>query len=235
MTHMQKFCVSIFLSTLSLRRATRRPGQTAKANKDFYPRSPCGERPTDMAKRLIEFRISIHALLAESDIGYTVNFHAKARFLSTLSLRRATIHTARKGSGNKGFLSTLSLRRATPHCPERQWQQGISIHALLAESDIPNSGTFRSTHNFYPRSPCGERLFFSCFWCIFYLYISIHALLAESDIPNSGTFRSTHNFYPRSPCGERRVNTNRDFIGIEFLSTLSLRRATCLTCLLGIG
>ena len=57
---------ALFLSTLSLRRATadkhvqpptrlisihallaesdRRPGQTAKANRDFYPRSPCGER-----------------------------------------------------------------------------------------------------------------------------------------------------------------------------------------------
>ena len=34
---------------------------------DFYPRSPCGERPTDMTKRRIELWISIHALLAESD------------------------------------------------------------------------------------------------------------------------------------------------------------------------
>ena len=34
--------------------------------------------------------ISIHALLAESDIGHAVNLHPKARFLSTLSLRRAT-------------------------------------------------------------------------------------------------------------------------------------------------
>ena len=33
-----------FLSTLSLRRATKGPAKTAKANKDFYPRSPCGER-----------------------------------------------------------------------------------------------------------------------------------------------------------------------------------------------
>ena len=182
MTHMQKFCVSIFLSTLSLRRATRRPGQTAKANKDFYPRSPCGERPTDMAKRLIEFRISIHALLAESDIGYTVNFHAKARFLSTLSLRRATIHTARKGSGNKGFLSTLSLRRATYPTAALSEAPTISIHALLAESD------------------CFFLVFGVSFICIFLSTlslrratenplrqvvnrsISIHALLAESDV-----------------------------------------------------
>ena len=56
--------------------------------------------------------------------------------------------------------------------------------------------------------------------------ISIHALLAESDlrhlIPNSGTLH----FYPRSPCGERR-NVHRDSgASRQFLSTLSLRRAT---------
>ena len=57
----------IFLSTLSLRRATERPGQTAKANKDFYPRSPCGERRAIPADCADQARISIHALLAESD------------------------------------------------------------------------------------------------------------------------------------------------------------------------
>ena len=58
-------------------------------------------------------------------------------------------------------------------------------------------------HDFYPRSPCGERL----------SYaggngrspdISIHALLAESDAPSSNMPGVSLNFYPRSPCGERR-------------------------------
>ena len=57
-----------FLSTLSLRRATAVHNTEIDKHDDFYPRSPCGERPTDMAKRLIELGISIHALLAESDI-----------------------------------------------------------------------------------------------------------------------------------------------------------------------
>ena len=36
-------------------------------NTNFYPRSPCGERPiTDIDFRIIA-KISIHALLAESD------------------------------------------------------------------------------------------------------------------------------------------------------------------------
>ena len=34
------------------------------------------------------------------------------------------------------FQSTLSLRRATPRCNSGAGDQGISIHALLAESDV---------------------------------------------------------------------------------------------------
>ena len=56
------------------------------------------------------------------------------------------------------FLSTLSLRRATPRLLYR---------------------VFHPTH-FYPRSPCGERLLFYCFFALCNV-ISIHALLAESD------------------------------------------------------
>ena len=58
-------------------------------------------------------------------------------------------------------------------------------------------------HNFYPRSPCGERLN-SSYGALDGASISIHALLAESDPLNSPTRCCTPNFYPRSPCGERR-------------------------------
>ena len=36
---------------------------------DFYPRSPCGERPWQRGSRVTYVEISIHALLAESDPG----------------------------------------------------------------------------------------------------------------------------------------------------------------------
>ena len=58
--------------------------------------------------------------------------------------------------------------------------------------------------------------------------LSIHALLAESDAPGAAIGHRLRPFYPRSPCGERRVNEDR--YGQQFwsfLSTLSLRRATC--------
>ena len=102
----------IFLSTLSLRRATVWPHQrhfpvdisihallaesdnslltSVVSSADFYPRSPCGERPQKRYHGSPPAGISIHALLAESDCKVRVIHHDKPRFLSTLSLRRAT-------------------------------------------------------------------------------------------------------------------------------------------------
>ena len=122
----------------------------------FYPRSPCGER----------------------------------LFVFWTALSRPL------------FLSTLSLRRATQSVPRSHPATPISIHALLAESDdlqvhraalviifLSTLSLRRATmHNrdvmllcfdFYPRSPCGERLGAKRRPCMG--RISIHALLAESD------------------------------------------------------
>ena len=169
-----------FLSTLSLRRATLRWIFAGRNIKNFYPRSPCGERRSGRSN----------------------------------------------SSGIQIFLSTLSLRRATTARIIDPTYGKISIHALLAESDCSegtmatSAGTFLSTlslrrateywvggygtaNNFYPRSPCGERLL-PLFWHLLFQKISIHALLAESD---PLLWRATRK--PRL-----------------FLSTLSLRRAT---------
>ena len=176
-----KICIMSkpFLSTLSLRRATGRINDISRLMKisihallaesddiacgdrhklcHFYPRSPCGER--------LVFRAVSSSLVI---------------FLSTLSLRRATLGAVTSPEVIR-FLSTLSLRRATPRCQKRALAQSISIHALLAESDgryqIPSH---RHPH-FYPRSPCGERPAV-CNQLLFDTLISIHALLAESDI-----------------------------------------------------
>ena len=86
-------------------------------------------------------------------------------------------------------------------------QLNISIHALLAESDRPGQTVRRRTADFYPRSPCGERR---------------RVLLAILD--------DQHDFYPRSPCGERPQVAAYLNSSLLFLSTLSLRRATCVRC-----
>ena len=126
--------VHLFLSTLSLRRATAVPTLQPWHAASFYPRSPCGERHRACQKAKNGITVSIHALLAESD---------KQVF--------DVMPTA------KAFLSTLSLRRAT-HMAENwaRWIE-VSIHALLAESDLLKRSLFARTNCFYPRSPCGER------------------------------------------------------------------------------
>ena len=127
--------------------------------------------------------------------------HAIHKFLSTLSLRRATL-AARWVLLTQIFLSTLSLRRATPSIQVQHLPKSISIHALLAESD---SGAI------------------SCSICS---SISIHALLAESDHSRRSRKQRHPYFYPRSPCGERPWGAAPPSPPRAFLSTLSLRRAT---------
>ena len=62
--------------------------------------------------RVVDGSISIHALLAESDILGALWVLSIQIFLSTLSLRRATIVSSALLAIHT-FLSTLSLRRAT--------------------------------------------------------------------------------------------------------------------------
>ena len=79
---------------------------------NFYPRSPCGERQRQLDAVTAAYMISIHALLAESDGVCNQKPPQARKFLSTLSLRRATVALCGY-DGAAGFLSTLSLRRAT--------------------------------------------------------------------------------------------------------------------------
>ena len=131
---------------------------------NFYPRSPCGERPIPHAPFSDFENISIHALLAESDCQW-----------------RRSVKLFRQ------FLSTLSLRRATSSC----------------------AGRLQIVHNFYPRSPCGER---------------------QQD--------KRHQHHERgflSTLSLRRATSLARYhaVGILFLSTLSLRRATLPICRYG--
>ena len=101
----------------------------------------------------------------------------------------------------------------------------ISIHALLAESDFPTTPSATILSDFYPRSPCGERpLLYRLSVCI--IKISIHALLAESDnrfaTDKECLDISIHALIEESDA-EKKVNGEYIY---EFLSTLSLRRAT---------
>ena len=302
-----------FLSTLSLRRATNTSIAGRTISKDFYPRSPCGERPPNRhpCRRSRNFyprspcgerphpigilvgvvEISIHALLAESDaypdmiictnvisihallaesdtMGVTVlgvqhHFYPRSpcgeRRCNQSIIRQTNNFYPRSPCGERPprvfrhcttylFLSTLSLRRATAKLYYLAVLFYISIHALLAESDTRRTyqqgekRAFLSTlslrratpfsrflicgsNNFYPRSPCGERQVGQK-RLRQKLAISIHALLAESDACLLACFVGCFYFYPRSPCGERQFQKPHQVRHMQFLSTLSLRRAT---------
>ena len=170
-----------FLSTLSLRRATypgRHPNaggiisiHALLAESDphcykqtayffyFYPRSPCGER----------------RLTAQAAAGHR-------KFLSTLSLRRATLNNPRNKIDKKLFLSTLSLRRATEY-----WVGG-----------------YGTANNFYPRSPCGERPYGRINDISRLIFLSTLSL-RRATIGAITYVVMTPDFYPRSPCGERQI------------------------------
>ena len=160
------------------------PCVVMNVRRDFYPRSPCGERRPCRPRRKRPQGISIHALLAESDYVPLTVPHLGKGFLSTLSLRRATNVAQHSRHLRRAFLSTLSLRRATRRTQTAIDLVNISIHALLAESDT------------------------AAVRCTVTPVISIHALLAESD-------RCSQYMYKQL---------------FRFLSTLSLRRATCTVC-----
>ena len=191
--------------------------------------------------------ISIHALLAESDLSVPDTPTRDVLFLSTLSLRRATggrpppipelhisIHALLAESdllilsssiSIPIFLSTLSLRRATYRLAGSARPALISIHALLAESDVSKRKLPSSCRHFYPRSPCGERQSFA--WDIrrgtaFLSTLSLRRATGRAPSPPRREFY----FYPRSPCGERQKHTGETVLYFGFLSTLSLRRAT---------
>ena len=124
----------------------------------FYPRSPCGERLICNVSQQPCVVISIHALLAESDArgvaagtacGISIHallaesdndWYCNSPIDTIISihalLAESDVEAVRQQHASRGFLSTLSLRRATTFRKVRHL----------------------ASKNFYPRSPCGERL-----------------------------------------------------------------------------
>ena len=215
-----------FLSTLSVWRATlsqrlfpafrrdfyprspcgerphRRPG-LHRAGMDFYPRSPCGERPGTAGCRWWPGYFYPRSPCGERRVQPQVD-----NVIFAIS-----IHALRVESD--GVLVHVHRKKL-----------GISIHALRVESDICPCAQMMTDLYFYPRSPCGERPFANLLAALVGA-ISIHALRVESDpmqhrrseslpvfLSTLSVWRATTRcpssqrrctyFYPRSPCGERQ-------------------------------
>ena len=214
-----------FLSTLSLRRATNSANTNLPSHRNFYPRSPCGERRNVRPGTRQRDVISIHALLAESDVSSTgtigksnISIHALLAESDVFLLRKITITV--------DISIHALLAESDDVIAVMTDAQSISIHALLAESDNADYN-YRSGHpDFYPRSPCGERPSMSITSNFKHPFLSTLSLRRATESRQLSE-RPTTYFYPRSPCGERRLPTALRTPHQRFLSTLSLRRATC--------
>ena len=173
------------------------------AARHFYPRSPCGERLKRKAGPEGPAKISIHALLAESDnkisaVGVTgKNFYPRSpcgerhdATLHCLRVMRISIHALlAESDGGSGvgswpraiFLSTLSLRRATPHGQKTKGHHSVFLSTL----------SLRRATMMPP--------FIACVSCVFLSTLSLrratYLAARQSDY--------VCDFYPRSPCGER--------------------------------
>ena len=221
---------------------------TASKNRylHFYPRSPCGERLYCHCWHLLLQKISIHALLAESDCckgqsgacRQAISIHAllaESDIPGRQPLCAMADFYPRSPCGERR-LKLLNIRMISHFYPRSPCGERQQMHRPIW-----------AAHYFYPRSPCGERQnatrmpkFTAKFLSTLSLrratrpcmgrelegHISIHALLAESDRCTQQDLAQHIDFYPRSPCGERRLSAGRESDTEEFLSTLSLRRAT---------
>ena len=151
-------CQVKFLSTLSLRRAT-----------------------VDGSGSVATSKISIHALLAESDTKRATKDQTKTKFLSTLSLRRATVNTSFALSALGDFYPRSPCGERHPKMSDRPHNTNFYPRSPCGER-LPKLIGKEKRKNFYPRSPCGERHFRCSIKC------------------------AICNFYPRSPCGERQTS-----------------------------
>ena len=153
---------------------------------NFYPRSPCGERPHHAATGERENNISIHVPLAGN----------VALSWDDIDIGNISIHVPLAGN----VLSAICAKIRA---------HGISIHVPLAGNVWLDSPYNPAHHYFYPRSPCGERrlrrvLGLSCH------VISIHVPLAGNvprNYPSHGTTITFLSTFPLrgTSCGRRCV------------------------------
>ena len=147
----------------------------------FYPRSPCGERPGGTGLSADRIRISIHALLAESD---------QIMQRPAQRLRLISIHA---------LLAESDLALS----PVRPFSAYFYPRSPCGERHSGN-GNLASHCNFYPRSPCGERPVVPVELTTLVKFLSTLSL-RRATINPLWLMGYDVDFYPRSPCGERRM------------------------------
>ena len=190
---------AIFLSTPSVRRATRGGCSIAQVLFYFYPRPPCGGR-----------------LYTSPDQP------SAALFLSTPSVRRATSAATGKRARARSYFYPRPPCGGRP-LPDRRGCPGfrISIHALRAEGDMSRSALSPRATYFYPRPPCGGRQLLVCTTINQRLFLSTPSVRRATGA-GAGAAHVVADFYPRPPCGGRR-HKSAGTVGHIWISIHALR------------
>ena len=150
-------------------------------------------------------RVSIHALLAEcdEDDAPAPQDHEGFNPRTPCGVRLRCISS---GLNSYLFQSTHSLRSATEEMIAPNSCSPVSIHALLAECDLPRLKPDPRTTCFNPRTPCGVR----------------RAVWHTPSRPPG--------FNPRTPCGVRlpsgEVETIKEIVSIHALLAECDQRGT---------
>ena len=149
------------------------------SHRNFYPRSPCGERR--IAREMV---LQFSDFYPRSPCGErqpaTRRHNKNNVFLSTLSLRRATRPAFFDTAQHTYFYPRSPCGERRPLIFSVQPRKTISIHA-------DKHAQQPTQQDFYPRSPCGERQGKGMHYFYPHCPISIHALLAESDTWQRGS------------------------------------------------
>ena len=216
-----------FLSTLPARGATLRAGASPAKVWNFYPRSPRGERHKRGAYRSYFFAISIHAPREGSDESHKCRGPCPAEFLSTLPARGATARSGRRRPPRPISIHAPREGSDPTHIPVIGGDHQLFLSTLPARgATVERAAGIYREHNFYPRSPRGERPA-SASWtstapqflstlpargATHVVRRSFSSLIFLSTLPARGAtlpsgcrpVPSSDYFYPRSPRGERR-------------------------------
>ena len=100
----------------------------------FYPRSPCGERPSAPTASCLRYEVFLSTFPLRG-----TSQHSQPFFICF----NISIHVPLAGNVSSAF----SIATAS----------GISIHVPLAGNVKPKYEGVQGCQHFYPRSPCGER------------------------------------------------------------------------------
>ena len=151
--------------------------------RNFYPRSPCGERLSNPLFNALGGNNFYPRSPCGERHGFLHGLPKEHLFLSTLSLRRATTGV---------LIIRQQCRDFYPRSPCGERLSNPLFNAL-------------GGNNFYPRSPCGERHGFLHGLPKEHLFLSTLSLRRAT----TGVLiirQQCRDFYPRSPCGERRFS-----------------------------